>query len=111
MVVSPIQARPADHFINPGNMTIEDFTFEVRHTPGHSPGSVSFVFKDEGFVVAGDTLFESGIGRTDLPGGNHDLLIESIQKELLSLDDEMKVYPGHGGATTVEKEKLSNPFL
>ncbi|QHE52954.1 MBL fold metallo-hydrolase [Pontibacillus sp. HMF3514] len=111
MVVSPIQARPADHFIDPGNMTIADFTFEVRHTPGHSPGSVSFVFKDGGFVIAGDTLFEGGIGRTDLPGGNHDLLIESIRKEILSLDAEMEVYPGHGGATTVEKEKLSNPFL
>ncbi|KGX85011.1 MBL fold metallo-hydrolase [Pontibacillus marinus] len=111
MVVSPIQARSADHFIEPGNMTVADFTFEVRHTPGHSPGSVSFVFKDEGFVIAGDTLFEGGIGRTDLPGGNHDLLIESIQNKILSLGDEMEVCPGHGGKTTVEKEKLSNPFL
>lgn len=111
MVVSPVQARPADHFIEPGDMTIGRFSFEVRHTPGHSPGSVSFVFRDQVFVIAGDTLFEGGIGRTDLPGGHHELLLESIRNELLSLGGDMEVCPGHGGMTTIEKEELSNPFL
>jgi len=111
MVVSQIKAKPADHYIEAGQMTVGDFTFEVRHTPGHSPGSVSLVFKNDGFVIAGDTLFEGGIGRTDLPGGDHATLIESIKKEILSLGEDMQVCPGHGGTTTVEKEKMSNPFL
>ncbi|MEY8443422.1 MBL fold metallo-hydrolase [Lactococcus ileimucosae] len=85
--------------------------FSVRHTPGHSPGGVSFVFKQEGIVFSGDTLFSGSIGRTDLIGGNHEQLLQSIKQELFSLPDDCIVYPGHGPSTTIGKEKLYNPFF
>ena len=86
---------------------------EVRclFTPGHAPGHVAFYFPDGGIVLAGDALFRGSIGRTDLPGGNHTQLIESIQRELLTLPDETVVYPGHGPETTIGHEAKSNPFL
>ena len=83
--------------------------FAVRHAPGHSPGHVCFV--GEGMVLGGDVLFEGSIGRTDLPGGDYDTLIDSIRRELLTLPDETVVYPGHGNATTIGKERRGNPFL
>lgn len=86
-----------------------DLTLTTRELPGHSPGHVVFV--GDGVVVAGDTLFQGGIGRTDLPGGNHRQLLAGITRELLSLPDETAVYPGHGPATTVGAERRSNPFL
>ncbi|MFG6148528.1 MBL fold metallo-hydrolase [Halobacillus sp. B23F22_1] len=106
-----ITARPADRELNPGQMEIGPFTFEVRHTPGHSPGSVSFVFRNQRFTVAGDTLFQRGIGRTDLPGGDREILEDSITTQLFSLRNDMKIYPGHGLPTTVEEEKNENPFF
>ncbi|MCD5323560.1 MULTISPECIES: MBL fold metallo-hydrolase [Pontibacillus] len=106
-----VTARDADHLIELGTINMDGFTFEVRHTPGHSPGSVSFWFKEQSFVIAGDTLFQGGIGRTDLPGGDMKTLQESIEDQLLSLGDDTKVYPGHGGRTTVGEEKVMNPFL
>lgn len=111
MATPPIRAKEADHFINLGNMNIGDFNFEARHTPGHSPGSVSFVFEEHGFVIAGDTLFQGGIGRTDLPGGDYSTLIQSINEQIISLPDDTKVCPGHGGMTTVKNEKATNPLL
>jgi glyoxylase-like metal-dependent hydrolase (beta-lactamase superfamily II) len=81
----------------------------VRHTPGHSPGHVCFVAP--GAVLCGDVLFEGSVGRTDLPGGDFATLIGSIQRELLSLPDATRVYPGHGPATTIGRERDSNPFL
>ena len=84
-------------------------TFQVRHTPGHSPGSVSFV--GHGAVFVGDVLFQGSIGRTDLPGGDFDTLIRSIERELLSLPDDTIVYSGHGPETTVGRERRHNPFL
>lgn len=86
-----------------------DLTLTARELPGHAPGHVVFV--GDGFVVAGDTLFQGSIGRTDLPGGNHPQLIEGIGRELLSLPDETAVYPGHGPATTVGAERRTNLFL
>lgn len=83
--------------------------FAVRHTPGHSPGSVCFVAP--GLVIGGDVLFQGSIGRTDLPGGNHARLIQSIREELLVLPDDTVVYPGHGPPTTIGVERRSNPFL
>jgi hydroxyacylglutathione hydrolase len=83
--------------------------FEVRHVPGHSPGHVAFVA--EGVVLCGDVLFEGSIGRTDLPGGDHATLIGSIERELLTLPDATVVYPGHGPATTIGRERRTNPFL
>jgi glyoxylase-like metal-dependent hydrolase (beta-lactamase superfamily II) len=81
----------------------------VVHVPGHSPGHVAFRSGD--FAVVGDVLFRGGIGRTDLPGGNHEELMASIERELLALPDDTIVYPGHGETTTVGDERRSNPFL
>ena len=84
---------------------------EVRFTPGHSPGSVSFYHEAAGFVIGGDVLFNGSIGRTDLPGGDFKILINSIQTQLFTLPDETKVYSGHGPVTTVGFEKMNNPFV
>jgi hydroxyacylglutathione hydrolase len=81
----------------------------VRHAPGHSPGHVCFVAP--GLVLCGDVLFAGSIGRSDLPGGDHDTLLASIQRELLSLPDATLVYPGHGPPTTIGAERATNPFL
>jgi hydroxyacylglutathione hydrolase len=110
-VSNPIELKPAEHGLEEGSLTISEFTFKVIHTPGHSPGSMSFVFDEHGFVIAGDTLFQRGIGRTDLPGGNHEGLLRSIQVKLFSLPDNTVVYPGHGPKTTIKEEKALNPFL
>ncbi len=88
---------------------IAGLKFRILHTPGHSPGGCCYFFNSEIFV--GDTLFESSIGRTDLPGGDHELLISSIKTKLFSLPDAMIVYPGHGEKTTIGHEKKYNPFL
>lgn len=84
---------------------------QVLFTPGHSPGSVSFYLPAENKVIAGDALFRGSIGRTDLPGGDHDLLIRSIKKRLLTLPPSTIVYPGHGPETTIAHEAKTNPFL
>lgn len=83
--------------------------FAVRHTPGHSPGSVTFV--GQGVALGGDVLFAGSIGRTDLPGGDSETLIGSIERELLSLPDDTIVHSGHGPDTTVGHERRTNPFL
>lgn len=82
-----------------------------RHTPGHAPGHIAFHLPREESVIVGDALFRGSIGRTDLPGGDHELLLASIRQELLSLPDATRVWPGHGPATTIGAEKRSNPFL
>jgi glyoxylase-like metal-dependent hydrolase (beta-lactamase superfamily II) len=84
---------------------------EILFTPGHSPASLSFYCHDAEFVLAGDVLFFEGIGRTDLPGGNHKLLLESVRKQLFTLPGETIVYPGHGPTTTVRHEMEYNPFF
>ncbi len=84
---------------------------EVRFTPGHSPGSVSFYHAAGGFIIGGDVLFNGSVGRTDLPGGNFDILVNSIQTQFFTLPDETKVYSGHGPVTTVGLEKMNNPFV
>lgn len=84
---------------------------EVIETPGHSPGSISFYCRNQHFVIAGDVLFESSIGRTDLPGGDHETLLNSIKQKLFVLPDEVIVYPGHGQQTTIANEKRYNPFV
>ncbi|VBB43518.1 putative enzyme [uncultured Paludibacter sp.] len=86
-------------------------TFITLHTPGHSPGSYSLYCEKDGVVFVGDVLFSGSIGRTDLPKGDYATLIKSIQNKLLPLPDSTVVYSGHGPATTIEKEKLYNPFL
>jgi len=85
--------------------------FDVYFTPGHSPGSLSFHSSENKLLLSGDVLFEGSIGRTDLPGGDHETLIKSIKEKLLPLPEQTKVYSGHGGITTIGQEKLTNPFL
>ncbi len=92
-------------------ITLGDDELSIRFTPGHSPGSISFYSPVDRFLVAGDVLFRSGIGRTDLPGGDYDVLIASIRSQLFTLPDETLVYSGHGPETTIGYEKRSNPFL
>ncbi len=84
---------------------------EMIFTPGHSPGSLTFYSKEQKFMIAGDVLFYGSIGRTDLPGGDHQTLIDSIEQKLFPLGDDVKVYSGHGQATTIGFEKMNNPFL
>ena len=82
---------------------------EVLHTPGHSPGSISLV--SDQAIFSGDTLFAGSVGRTDLPGGDTDQLIEAIKKKLFTFEDDLPVYPGHGPATTLGEERKFNPFV
>jgi glyoxylase-like metal-dependent hydrolase (beta-lactamase superfamily II) len=90
-------------------LNFADYECLVIHTPGHSPGSISIKIGANIFV--GDCLFQDSIGRTDLPGGNMDQLLNSIKSKLFSLDDTVKVYPGHGPPTSIGREKMYNPFL
>ena len=90
---------------------VGDEELEIRFTPGHSPGSVIFYHEAGGFVIGGDVLFNGSIGRTDLPGGDYDTLINSIQTQLFTLPDETKVYSGHGSLTTIGFEKMNNPYI
>ena len=92
-------------------LKLGDSTIKVLHCPGHSPGGVCFYFENDGFILSGDVLFHSSIGRTDLPGGQYDQLIESIQTKLLVLPDTTIVYPGHSEFTTIGYERYNNPFL
>jgi glyoxylase-like metal-dependent hydrolase (beta-lactamase superfamily II) len=85
------------------------WTLRVLHTPGHTPGGVSFF--SPGVVFTGDTLFAGSIGRTDLPGGNYTALIQGVRHKLLSLDERVRVYPGHGPPSTIAEEKQYNPFF
>ncbi|MDX1684393.1 MAG: MBL fold metallo-hydrolase [Saprospiraceae bacterium] len=100
------------HFLDQGdNVSFGNTTLEVRFTPGHSPGSICFLDKTGKKVISGDVLFMDSIGRTDLPGGDHQTLLNSIEKQLLPLDDEWEVYSGHGPKTTIGRERRYNPFL
>jgi hydroxyacylglutathione hydrolase len=85
--------------------------FKVLHTPGHSPGHVAFYCAEAAVLFSGDLIFKSGIGRSDLPGGDSDLLLESIREQVTTLPDETRILPGHGEETSVGEEKRSNPFL
>lgn len=90
---------------------IADMKFEAIFTPGHSPGSISYIFHDDHFAIVGDTLFHQSIGRTDLIGGSLEVLLKSIHEKLLVLPEEMIIYPGHGQKTTPQEEMETNPFL
>ncbi len=84
---------------------------KVLHVPGHSPGHIVLFAESEKFILAGDVLFAGSIGRTDLPGGDYETLIENIKAKLLTLSDDVTVFSGHGMTTTIGKEKQNNPFL
>ena len=99
-------------FIAPGQkITIGEDQLDILFLPGHSPGSIGFYSKEQGFIIGGDVLFRGGIGRTDLPGGDHATLLRSIRERLWPLPDETVVYPGHGEPTTIGWERAHNPFL
>lgn len=91
-------------------LTIAGMTFQVIATPGHTAGGCSYYFKDTGFLLSGDTLFQESVGRTDFPTGSMGTLVRSVKEQLFVLPDETKVYPGHGDSTTIGHEKKYNPF-
>ncbi|MBI9084740.1 MAG: MBL fold metallo-hydrolase [Desulfobacterales bacterium] len=100
---------PPDAMLEDGQrLVFGEIELTVIHTPGHSPGGVAFLA--DGHVFVGDTLFQGSIGRTDLPGGDYDTLIDSIRTRLFPLGDEIQVHPGHMGPTTIGQEKRTNPF-
>lgn len=103
--------QPVNYLSAGDNIQWGEDELEVLFTPGHSPGSISFYCKQDSWVIAGDVLFYQSIGRTDLPGGDHDTLIHSIKDQLLPLGDAVKVYPGHGPVTTIGQERENNPFI
>lgn len=99
-------------FIEPGSqISFGDVTWDVLHTPGHSPGSVSFVDREAALVISGDVLFAGSIGRTDLWQGSLPTLMRSIFEQLVPLGDDFRVLSGHGPETTIGRERTSNPFL
>ncbi len=101
-----------DHYLEAGQvLCFGTIALEVRFVPGHAPGHVVFVAHDQRMVFAGDTLFKQSIGRFDLPGADGSLLVRSIREELLSLGDEYAIYPGHGQQTTIEFERVHNPYV
>jgi hydroxyacylglutathione hydrolase len=106
-----VERAPAPHHeLNPEQvLRVGPFEFAVRLTPGHSPGSVSFL--GPGMIFGGDVLFNGSVGRTDLPGGDAETLLTSIQKQFLSLPDSTVLHSGHGPVTTIGVERLTNPFL
>jgi hydroxyacylglutathione hydrolase len=102
----------AETFIAEGDViTFGNSKLDVIHTPGHAPGHVTFYNQEQGFMISGDVLFYGSIGRTDLPMGNFETLIDSIKTKLFPLGDDMKVYSGHGPSTTIGFERMNNPFL
>jgi glyoxylase-like metal-dependent hydrolase (beta-lactamase superfamily II) len=109
--LAPLGPLPApDRELSHGmRLAVGNISVEVRHAPGHSPGSVCFVAP--GVALGGDVLFAGSIGRTDLPGGDFETLIASIERELLPLPDDTIVYSGHGPETTIGQERQTNPFL
>ena len=105
------EACEAEKFLMEGEQVhFGNSILDIRYTPGHAPGHVVFLNEAENICIGGDVLFDGSIGRTDLPGGDFDTLINSIHSQLFTLNEAMVVYPGHGGTTTIGKEKVSNPF-
>jgi hydroxyacylglutathione hydrolase len=114
VMLLPFELEPftaQKYYTNKEILNCGKINLEVRFTPGHTEGGISVVILSEKVVFTGDTLFHSSIGRTDLPGGNTELLIESINNQLLTLDDDFIVYSGHGDKTTIGNERRLNPFL
>lgn len=110
--IKPEPSPEPSAFLNEGDVVrFGNSKLDVLFTPGHCPGSITFFSSDEKFAIVGDVLFYGSIGRTDLPGGNHELLISSIREKLFPLGDDIVVYPGHGPSTTIGFEKQHNPFL
>jgi glyoxylase-like metal-dependent hydrolase (beta-lactamase superfamily II) len=103
--------EPSIALTHGAQLQLGDYTFEVRHTPGHTTGHVSFLERTLGVMFSGDLIFNGSVGRTDLPGGNMETLLASIRDEVLVLEDTVQLLPGHGPTTTVGTERKTNPFL
>ena len=110
-IATPETAPPDENLADGLTVGLEKFPARVIHTPGHTQGSVCLHFAPMKLLIAGDTLFAGSIGRTDLPGGNSEQIIDSIEARLLALPDETRVLPGHGPMTTIGAERRTNPFL
>lgn len=102
---------PLHYLEEGGQVRIGDEVLEILFTPGHSPGSISFYSAAHKFLISGDVLFEGSVGRTDLPGGSFEVLEQSIRTKLYTLPEDVIVYSGHGGSTTIGDEMRSNPFV
>ncbi len=112
MLDQPIVAPQATGFLEHGQtLELDGVRFEVRHTPGHSPGGVTLYQQQTATAIVGDTLFAGSIGRYDFPTSDGPLLIESIQAQLMTLPDPTRVLPGHGPQTTIGQERVTNPYL
>lgn len=118
MVAQMYNVRPVQQSPEPSNfleadsvLTFGNTELKILFTPGHSPGSICFYNERDAFIIVGDVLFESSIGRTDLPGGHYKTLMNSIFDQLLPLPDAVTVYSGHGNPTTIGQERKTNPFI
>ena len=116
--VSHLYGLNAEESVEPSGFLAEgdqvkfgNSVLDIVFTPGHSPGSISFICREDKFVIGGDVLFYGSIGRTDLPGGDHETLLRSIREKLFVLDDDFAVFSGHGQETAIGFEKKHNPFL
>ena len=108
----PYESWDAEHTVTGGErLDLAGFEIDVLFTPGHSPGHVTFSIADEQAIFSGDVLFQQSIGRTDLPGGDHATLLETLRTLAETLPDETVVHPGHMGITTIGAERATNPFL
>jgi glyoxylase-like metal-dependent hydrolase (beta-lactamase superfamily II) len=106
---SAVSPKPK-HILKDGDeIEISDIRLKVLYTPGHTPGGISLYY--DGIVFTGDALFKGGIGRTDLPYGDQKALVDSIKNKLMSMDDKVRVFPGHGPSTTIGEERRDNPWL
>jgi hydroxyacylglutathione hydrolase len=110
-IQAPPIPDPSIRLADGQEITVGELTLRVLHTPGHTPGHVTFYEPNEGALFDGDVLFAQGVGRTDLPGGSYETLMRSINEQLMTLPDETLVYSGHGPATTIGRERVSNPWL
>src|SRR3569833_2029835 len=110
--IEPPETAPPDEALTDSRRVgLEKYPAQVIHTPGHTQGSICLHFAPLKMVLAGDTLFAGSIGRTALPGGNYEQILDSIHSRLMNLPDETTIVPGHGPATTIGEERRSNPFL
>ena len=109
--INNYEAAEPDELLEEGHLKIGELTFQTILAPGHSPGHLVFYHQESGSLIGGDVLFRQSIGRTDLPGGNHEQLIASIKNKIFLLPDTTTVYSGHGAITTIGYEKDHNPFL
>ncbi|SNS96028.1 Glyoxylase, beta-lactamase superfamily II [Ekhidna lutea] len=110
--ISGYRHADVDEYLKGGSdLVLDEVVLKMIEVPGHSPGHLMFLNQEEKIMIGGDVLFRESIGRTDLPGGNHDDLLKNIQEKVYTLPDDIQVLPGHGPATTIGHEKQYNPFV